>query len=44
MNTNLRFLKIGIHNSFSVTELNELIDAYNRLYSIIYCICQYGYD
>lgn len=44
MNTNLGFLKIGIHNSFSVAELNELIDAYNRLYSIIYCICQYGYD
>lgn len=44
MNTNLGFLKIGIHNSFSVAELNQLIDAYNRLYSIIYCICQYGYD
>lgn len=44
VNTNLGFLKIGIHNSFSVAELNELIDAYNRLYSIIYCICQYGYE
>ncbi len=44
MNTNLGFLKIGIHNSFSVAELNELINAYNRLYSIIYCICQYGYE
>lgn len=44
MNTNLGFLKIGIHNSFSVAELNKLIDAYNRLYSIIYCIRQYGYE
>lgn len=41
---NSAYLKISIDNAFSVTELNTLISAYNKLYSLIYCICEYGCD
>lgn len=41
---NSGFLKIEINNAFSVAELNELIQSYNNLYSIIYCMCESGYE
>lgn len=42
--SNSAYLKICIDNAFSVTELNTLISAYNQLYSLVYCICEYGCD
>lgn len=42
--SNSEFLKVGINNAFSITELNELIQAYNSLYSIFYCMCESGYE
>ena len=38
------FLKIGLNNAFSLEELQELIQSYNRLYSLFYYICQNGTD
>lgn len=38
------FLKIGIDNAFSLEELQELIRSYNKLYSLLYFICQNGTD
>lgn len=42
--TSLGQLQIGISNVFSLEELEKLIDAYNRLYSIIYYACEHGID
>lgn len=41
---NSAYLKISIDNAFSVSELNRLISAYNELYSLMYCVCEYGYE
>lgn len=38
------YLKIGINNAFSLEELLELIESYNRLYSLIYFACQNGLE
>lgn len=42
--TSLSQLQIGISNVFSLEELEQLIDAYNRLYSLIYYACDHGVD
>lgn len=42
--TSLSQLQIGISNVFSLEELENLIDAYNRLYSLIYYACEHGID
>lgn len=41
---NVGFLRININNAFSLAELNELIDSYNKLYSIIFSLCEKGYE
>lgn len=38
------YLKIGINNAFSLEELTELIDAYNRLYSLFYYVWENGVE
>lgn len=38
------YLMIGINNVFSLEQLRELLEAYNRLYSLIYFACQNGID
>lgn len=40
----LGYLKIEINNAFSLEELNKLIDAYNRLYSLFYYIWENGIE
>lgn len=38
------YLQIGINNAFSLEELKELIDAYNRLYSLFFYACENGVE
>ena len=41
---NSGYLKIEIDNAFSLLELNELLESYNRLYSLIDILLENGYD
>lgn len=38
------FLKVFVDGSYSVAELNILLDAYNRLYAVLQCAYEYGYE
>lgn len=41
---NAGFLKVDINNAFSITELNELLEAYNDLYALLYYACINGIE
>lgn len=43
-NSNTTFLRIEIDNAFSLSELNELISCYNKLYSLIACVSEIGLE
>ncbi len=41
---NTGFIKIHVHNSFSIAELNNLLSSYNKLYSLLSKVLEVGIE